>query len=218
MLELIITDDHKIIRDGLKALLKEEENIKVVGEAGNGKELIDLLPSVCPDVILMDIHMPEMDGIETTKFIVANYPSVKVLALSMMESEEYVKAMVDAGAYGYVLKSSGKDELVNAIRIISSGFKYLSPDFALKLLNKTIPEPADFEEKVKENSKSNISKRELEVLKLIADGFTNGEIADKLFTSKRTIESHRRNLIEKTHTKNTAELVKHALSIGLISA
>ncbi|HYG40955.1 MAG TPA: response regulator transcription factor [Cytophagales bacterium] len=215
MLKLLIAEDYKIVREGLRALLTDEPNFDIVGEACSEKELIELLTSIQSDVVLMDFNLPEIDEVEITKRLIQSYPFVKILALSILKSEEHIKGMIDAGVEGYILKTAGRDELVNAINMVYSGYRYVSPEITLNLLNKTMSDNAS-QKQINQNSKSQVSKRELEVLNLIADGFTNVEIADKLFTSKRTIESHRRNLIEKTHTKNTAELVKYALSNGLL--
>ncbi|TXK49832.1 response regulator transcription factor [Pontibacter qinzhouensis] len=220
MINVIITDDHKIIRDGIIALLHNDPAITVVGEASNGKELIELLDSVTPDVVLLDINMPELDGFETTKYLKQHYPNVKVLVLSMLDHESYVNRVIELGASGYILKNSGKEELSAAIRLVSSGHIYISSTVALDLLKKignqnmfssvTCPDTKDKKYK-------DISKRELEVLTLIGEGYTNAEIAERLFTSKRTIETHRQNLLEKTQTKNTATLIKYALQNNIIN-
>jgi DNA-binding NarL/FixJ family response regulator len=220
MIKILLVDDHKIIRDGIKSLLKEEADIQVIGEASNGRELIDVLPTIEVDVILMDINMPVMDGFETTKYVTANFPGIKVLVLSMLDHENYISRMMEAGALGYLLKNTGRDELLHAIKMVASGNTYICSDIAINLL-KIInhgPAPKIESQSIPEKTvNTELSKREIEVLKLIAEGFTNAEIADKLFTSKRTIESHRQKLIEKTQAKNTAALIKYAISKGIIS-
>jgi DNA-binding NarL/FixJ family response regulator len=212
MTRVILVDDHKIIRDGIQALLKDEKNIEVVGEAGNGEELLKLLEHTPADVVLMDMNMPVMDGFETTRHLKQHHPHLKVLVLTMLDSDRYVTKLIDAGASGYILKSAGKDELVHAIQVVSSGQSYICTEVSMALLRKmNSPEEAQ-----EQKAGASLSKRELEVLKLIGEGFTNAQIADKLFTSKRTIESHRQNLIDKTNVKNTAALIKFAVSHGII--
>jgi DNA-binding NarL/FixJ family response regulator len=224
MIKVILADDHRIIRKGLRSLLENEPTINVVGEAENGLQLIDLLESTPVDVVLMDIKMPEMDGFDATLHLHENFNSIKILALSMDESEKYINRMMELGAQGYLLKNITKDELVHALQIIASGKSYISADITLNLLKKN-NEPAETLTQTdtvlgKANSNSGLvelSKRELEVLKLITDGYTNAEIAEKLFTSKRTIDSHRQRIIEKTQAKNTAALVRYAISKGMIN-
>jgi DNA-binding NarL/FixJ family response regulator len=219
MVNIILADDHKIIRDGIKAFLREDSEMNVIGEASNGNELLETLNTMKPDVVLMDINMPEMDGFEATKAIKEQYPDIKVLVLSMLDHEKYVQKMMDAGAMGYTLKNTGKDELLYAIKMVADGHKFISTDVALSFLNKLQNStPAVlFNQPAAEKKPSDLSAREIEVLKLIAEGMTNAEIADKLFTSKRTIESHRQNIIEKAQVKNTAALIKYALTHGIIS-
>lgn len=216
-IDIILVDDHKIIRDGIKAFLKEEE-INIVGEAANGRELLELLTETKPDVVLMDINMPEMDGLEATKALKAQFPEVKILILSMLDHEKYVQQMLDSGASGYALKNVGKEELVNGIKQVYEGQMFISTDVALSFLKKLVHggSTTNFSLPSTEKKPSDLSAREIEVLKLIAEGMTNAEIADKLFTSKRTIESHRQNIIEKTQVKNTAALIKYALNNGII--
>jgi DNA-binding NarL/FixJ family response regulator len=196
-MRLLLVDDHKIVREGIKALLKDEPGVEVIGEVCNGKEAIEILESVKPDMILLDTNMPELGGLET-----------------LSEDVVTIKQMMEAGALGYILKTCGKGELISALRLVELGNVYLSPSITLKLLN-TDKEELLAPQKI-EKEEPSISKREIEVLELIAEGYTNAEIAEKLFNSKRTIESHRRNLIEKTKSKNTAELVKYAIKHGYI--
>jgi DNA-binding NarL/FixJ family response regulator len=213
-IKVILTDDHKIIREGLRSLLEDDGEITVVGEAANGRELLALLENTPADVILLDINMPEMDGYEAAKRVTEQYPDVKVVALSMLNSEPFVQKMMENGAVGYILKNTGKTELKSAIKLVAGGTPFLSADLAIRLLNRSAA-PGTKQEDAGQNKV--LSKRELEVLGLIAEGFTNAEIADKLFTSKRTIETHRQNILEKTHAKNTANLVKYAIQNGYIN-
>jgi DNA-binding NarL/FixJ family response regulator len=213
MITIILADDHKLIRDGVKSLLADEPSITIAGEVANGKELLDVLSRRPADVILMDINMPVMDGYEATRQIRENYPGTQVLVLSMNDHEKYVSQMFEAGALGYILKNTGRDELVHAIRMVAGGHKYLSADIGVNLLNKA---SQNLTKPVGPKETGELSKREMEVLHLIAEGFTNAEIADKLYTSKRTVESHRQNLLEKTHCNNTATLIRYAVAKGLI--
>jgi len=215
MVKVILADDHKIVREGIKAILGNSSEIEVVAEASNGKEVIEKIPTTHPDLVLMDINMPEMDGIEATRYIKKNFANTKVLILSMLDQQEKVKQLMDIGASGYILKTSGHDDLVNGIKTVASGGSYISAEITYSLLNKGRYDDESENGDAREKS-GHISKREIEVLKLIASGLTNVEIAEALFNSKRTIESHRRNLIEKTRTKNTAELIRYAIKNGLI--
>ncbi|WP_026464825.1 response regulator transcription factor [Adhaeribacter aquaticus] len=216
MIRVILVDDHRLIRKGLRSLLEEELTVQVVGEAESGSQLIDLLQTVETDVVIMDIKMPHMDGFDATRFLTKNFQSVKVLALSMFESENYINKMLEVGAQGYILKNITREELVHAVQMIANGKNYISAEITINLLKKN-NSTASTENQNESTEFVELSKRELEVLKLITDGLTNAEIAEKLFTSKRTIDSHRQRIIEKTQAKNTAALVKYALSNGIIN-
>ncbi|QIL76133.1 response regulator transcription factor [Hymenobacter sp. HDW8] len=214
MIRLILADDHAIIRDGIRALLTEDAGLEITAEASNGQELLDKLATTPCDVVLMDVNMPVMDGFEAMLHLRRDFPDVKVLVLSMLDHPNYVVRMLNAGASGYVLKNADVAEIIHAIRTVASGRQYLCTEIGLNLLQQVsvsgpLPEATT-------RKANDLSKRELEVLTLIAEGLTNAEIADKLFTSKRTIETHRQNIIEKTQAKNTAALIKFAVSEGLI--
>jgi DNA-binding NarL/FixJ family response regulator len=215
MIDIIITDDHKIVRDGLKALLQDHSMLQVVGEAASGGELVALLPNLHADMVLLDISMPEMDGFEAAAYVRQHYPDTKIVVLSMLSHEKYVTKMMDMGAAGYILKNVGKDELYCALQLIAHGCRYISPDVTLELLHKIQAMPLP--QAANPDPQRDLSKREMEVLALIAEGHTNAEIAEKLFTSKRTIETHRQNLLDKTKARNTAMLIRYALQRGLIS-
>jgi DNA-binding NarL/FixJ family response regulator len=216
MIHVFLVDDHTVLRTGLRKLLANEPGLTVVGEAGNGLELLAQLPDTPADVVLLDINMPGMNGPETARQLQESYPEIKILVLSMLDGEEYVFQMLDAGATGYILKNAGLDEIVHGIRTVAAGRPFLCSELGYAALNKlrdgvSVPIETD-------QSKTGVlSKRETEVLQLIAEGLTNGEIADKLFTSKRTIETHRQNIIGKTQMKNTASLIRFAVSEGLVS-
>lgn len=218
MIRVILTDDHKLIREGLKAIFNESSSIDVVGEASDGNELLELLQKTQADVILLDINMPGKNGIETTKELQLLHPEVKVLVLSMLDHERYVHQVMEAGASGYVLKNAGKEELTSAIQLVAAGVTYISPEVAIDLLKKSqLPDLQNCHTPETDRIPRELTRRELEVLILISEGFTNAEIAEKLFTSKRTVETHRQNLLEKTQTNNTATLIKFALKNGIIS-
>lgn len=219
MIKIILVDDHRLIRKGLRALLENVSTIEIVGEAASGLELVALLEKVPVDVVLMDIKMPQMDGFDATRHIVEHFQSVRILALSMFESESYISRMLELGAQGYILKNITREELVFAIETIAQGQPYISAEISINLLRKNGggTEEDLLTEALPEAEIVELSKRELEVLKLITEGLTNAEIAEKLFTSKRTIDSHRQRIIEKTQARNTAALVKYAISKGIIN-
>jgi len=216
LITVLIVDDHKIIRDGIKSLLQDVENIKILGEASNGLEAIEFFKNQPTDVVIMDIRMPEMSGIETTKYLTENYPGVKVLALTMHDEEAFIYKMLNAGASGYLLKNVGKEEFVTAINKIYKGENYFSLDMATKMItNMMFAKPNDTSEHV-EDDDMQLTKREIEVIKLIAEGLTSQDIADKLFISPRTVDTHRRNLLQKLNVKNTAELIKFAIKHNIV--
>ncbi|WBA40759.1 response regulator [Hymenobacter canadensis] len=216
MIRVLLTDDHTILRDGIRALLSLQPDLQVVGEAGNGQELLELLASTPADVVLMDINMPVMDGFTTMGHLREQYPELRVLVLSMLDHENYVHRMLGAGAHGYVLKNADITEISHAIRTVAAGRLFLCTELGLDLLNKLVRTSVGVVAEGSRMKSGDLSKRELEVLHLISEGLTNAEIADQLFTSKRTIETHRQNIIEKTQTKNTAALIKFAASNGLL--
>lgn len=205
---IAIVDDHDIVRDGIKILLEDEPGFEIVGEAKNGKEAVALCKENEIDLAIMDITMPEMDGIEATKIIKDKHPDVKILALTMLSEDQHIRKMIKAGASGYILKSSGKEELIKAINSIINGQHYFSDDATQSILKELVnPEVT----KINDPEDINITDRELEILKLIVEEYTNQEIADELYISVRTVDAHRRNLLQKTGAKNTAGLVKYAI-------
>ncbi|MEI6121988.1 MAG: response regulator transcription factor [Bacteroidota bacterium] len=210
IIRLAIVDDHEIFRKGLRIILNEIDEIKVMGEAQNGHELFEILKHQTIDVVLMDIRMPVMDGIEATKKVVEKYPNIKIIALTMFEEISYFNQMVEAGADGFLLKKTNKDELSRAIHQVLLDETYFSEEF-ISNVNKT------------QRPKSRLmtielTEREQEILELICKGMSNAEISKYLGISARTIDGHRAHLLEKTGTKNSPHLVMFAIKNGLIQA
>ncbi len=216
MIKVLLAEDHNIVRNGIRSLLENTEGLEVIGEATNGDEVIQMIAEGKePDLVLADINMPGLDGIALAEKIRSLSQKTKVLVLSMLEHEKYVLKAINAGASGYLLKSVDKNELVFAIQHVAAGNQYICSELSLKILLKLPSFTAQTEEEIK--AAGTLSKREREILVLIADGHTNSEIADILFTSRRTVEGHRQNLIEKTGARNTASLIKFALKNGIIN-
>jgi DNA-binding NarL/FixJ family response regulator len=216
MIRIILVDDHAIIRDGIRSLLEEEPDFQIVGEAANGQEALAVLANMPADLVLMDLNMPVMGGQEAMERIGTEFPELKVLILTMLDHEEYVRRLMEAGASGYILKNTGKEEIAFAIRYIMAGHQFMSSELGFGLLEKVQNMP--FVALTEPGKKpGGLSQRELEVLKLIAEGLTTHEIAEQLFTSRRTIETHRQNLIEKAKVKNTAALIRFAVTEGLLT-
>ena len=211
MISILIADDHKVFRDGITSILGEVEDINIIGEANDGREVMDQLETLEPDVILMDITMGETNGIDTTKLVKQKFPFIKVLVLSMHGESAYIVKMLEAGASGYLLKDAGKDEMIRAIRTVAEGNTYYS-----QRVSSAIVEHLTNPNQLKKNKQIPLTKRELDVLRLIAEEYTNPEIAESLHISIRTVDTHRRNLLEKLQLKNTAGLVKYAIKQGVI--
>lgn len=214
MITVFIADDHKIFRDGIISLLDNEDDIQVVGEAGNEEELFEKVTGLQPMVILMDISMGASNGIEATEKILKRFPNIKVLALSMHSESSYILKMLEAGASGYLLKDAGSREMIAAIHTVASGDTYFSQQVSQTLLNHL----HSGKKVLGKRPGVPLTKRELEVLQLIAEEHSNSEIAEKLYISIRTVDTHRRNLLEKLGVKNTAGLVKNAIRLGLINS
>lgn len=213
MITVVIADDHKVFREGIVSILQNVPDIQVVGQAAGGQDALDFLRDQKPDVLLMDIAMGDMSGIEATRLIRQRHPGVKVLILSMYSESGYIVKAMEAGAFGYLLKDAGSDDLITAIRTVYAGGTYFSRQASEALLDHLTRGGAHPKE-VKGTVP--LTKRELEVLKLIAEEYSNPEIAEKLFISIRTVDTHRRNLLEKLGVKNTAGLVKYAIKLGLL--
>jgi DNA-binding NarL/FixJ family response regulator len=217
MIKIILAEDHKIVRNGLKNLLEKEKNFQIVGEAADGTEVMDLLEKgIEADIVLTDMNMPGMDGAELTTKLRSWPQYIKVVFLTMLDHEKYVVKAFKAGANGYLLKNISSDELVFAIKHVClyADGRYVCSELALRLLDRLIHLPEiNLEKSVTDVE---FSKRELEILELMAEGYTNQEIADQLFTSKRTVEGHRQSMIDKTEVRNTAALIKYAVLNGII--
>jgi DNA-binding NarL/FixJ family response regulator len=216
MINIVLAEDHNIVRSGIISLLEKEPDVRVAGAATNGREVLALLESgTQADVILADMNMPEMGGIELTAAIKEKYPDCKVVILSALDHEKYVIKAFQAGASGYLLKSVSADELVFAVKHTLLNNLYICSELTSKFLKRllTIPDPATLHE----INDIEFSSKEIEVLGLITEGYTNQEIADKLFTGKRTVESQRQALIDKTGSRNTAALVRFAIINGIVN-
>jgi DNA-binding NarL/FixJ family response regulator len=209
MIKVLLVDDHEIFRHGMQFVLSRMEGIEIVAEATNGRECIDLLDGYIPDLIFMDVQMPVLNGIEATQIIRRLNPDIKVVALSMFGEEKYLQGMIEAGAVGFLLKNIERSELSIAIDQLINGRSYYSPELLPYFTNKFLPE--------RELSDGIcFTKREIDVLRQIALGKSNGEIADTLFISKRTVEGHKANLIAKTGSKNVLSLLVYAIKHNLV--
>jgi two-component system, NarL family, response regulator NreC len=212
-IRIILADDHKIVRDGLRSLIEKQDDMEVVAEAVNGREAVRIAQELAPDVVIMDIAMPELNGIEATQQIIAVVPQCKVLALSMHADKRYVLEMLKAGAVGYLLKDSAFEELLLAIRACLDDRTYLSPQVSDILID-------DFVQRLRkedESAFSVLSVREREVLQLLAEGISTAQIALRLNNSVKTIETHRKHIMEKLNIRSVAELTKYAIREGLTS-
>lgn len=212
MRTLLVVDDHQIIRDGIRFYFEGDEEFEIKDEAENGLEALDLLKENEYDIVLTDINMPKMDGIEFMKSLRENYPDQKVLVLSMYNEAGYINKMIAMGANGYVLKKSDKGELVGAIKKVLDGQDHYSDEVYKTIIGNI----AGRKPKERLTLEAELSEREKEVLVLIANEYANQEIADKLFISIRTVETHKRNLLEKTGCKNVAGLVMYAVERNLV--
>jgi len=212
-IQVLLVDDHKMMREGLRALMSGVQDIKVVGEASDGRTALDLVRTLSPDVVVLDIGMPELNGVETARRIRAEHKRVKVIALSTHSDKRYVHHMLEAGACGYVLKMGAHEELVRAVRAASQGRTYLSPEIAGYIVERsTQPHAANAP-----SAFSMLGSREREVLQLVAEGKTSGETAKQMHISVKTVETHRRNIVQKLGLHGTAELTKYAIREGLTS-
>lgn len=213
--KIILVDDHQIVRDGIKALLKDEESVEILAEAQSGEEILDLLGKVSPDMLIMDISMPGASGIETAKQVSKSYPQVKLLFLSMFLSEDFILGAINAGAKGYLPKNTTKEELIQAIISIMQGKDYFNKEVSDIIMQNYVKKAK--EKDTAKDFKVILTSREIEILKLFADGLTNQEIAELLFISVRTVESHKTHIMQKLGLKSTVELIKYAIKNNITS-
>ena len=209
-INIVLVDDHRLVRDGIKSLLLGINDIEVIGEADDGTDLFDKLPSLKPDLLIMDISLPGLSGIEITKLICKDYPHIKVLILSMYNSEEFIFNAIKAGARGYLPKNTSRNELLEAIYAIDSGEEFFSESVS-KIMVKSYVKRATDEDKPPEKPDEILTSRELEILKLYVEGNINKEISDKLEISIRTVETHKNHIMRKLGLKSTVEMVKFAI-------
>ena len=213
MIKVVLTDDHMIIRDGLRALLERQPDMEVVAEADNGRTALKHVKELSPDIVIMDIGMRELNGIDATRQIVKMSPGVKVLALSMYSDKRFVKEMLKAGASGYMLKDSAFTELIDAIRVIVGSKIYISPGVASIVLEDYLEDSTERESSIR----SLLTSREIEVLQLLAEGKSTKQIALSLSLSIKTIESRRARIMQKIGIDNIADLTKYAIREGIVS-
>lgn len=202
-IRVLLVDDHRIVREGLSYMLEGVEDVVIVGEAGGGHEMLELLPSLAPDVVLLDVHMPDMNGLDALGRALAHHPDLKVIMLSMHDRAGYVRQAVTLGALGYLLKSTGLEELVRAIRLVADGRPYLQGELAGALM-------------APHEDRPHLSPRELDVLGLLTDGLENKQIARSLDISEATVKTHLKSLYRRLGVRSRAEAAAKALRLGLI--
>ncbi len=214
--KILLAEDHLVVRNGIKLLLDSQETFTVCADVNNGREVLDLLNTgLKVDVLITDLSMQDMDGLQLVQEMKSLYPDIKVIVLTMLNCSQHVCKSFEFGAKGYLVKNVGADEMIFCIKHVHKGGRYLCEEIAMDFVQMSIekhnciPMPVDL-------SELDLSNRELEVLQLLSEGLTNLEISDKLFLSKRTVEGHRQNLIEKTKSRNTPALIKFAMQNGLI--
>jgi two-component system, NarL family, response regulator NreC len=212
-MKILLADDHKVLRSGLRRILEEHPDLQVIGEAADGREAVDLADQLDPDIVVMDIGMPKLNGIEATRQILTRHPRVNVLILSMYSDESYLVQVLRAGARGYLLKDSAEEELIDAVRTVNSGVPFFSPKIAKLLVG-------DSMQRLRNEAASDtyelLTPREREVLQLIAEGKSNKEVAASLFVSPTTVETHRARIMDKLDLHSTADIVLYAARKGII--
>lgn len=211
-IQIILADDHEIFRDGFNVLLRKQNEIKLIGEASNGSELIQIAGKLKPDIILTDIKMPKVDGIEATNIITSRYPDINIIALSMFDDDNLIIDMLEAGAKGYLLKSAHKTEIIDAIKTVYRNETYYCKSTSSKLVQMIAQSRFD---PYKEIQKPKFTTKEIEVIRFICQGASNKIIATKLFLSIRTIEGYRERIQEKMRVSNTAGIVVYAIKTGI---
>ena len=213
---IILVDDHQLVRTGIANLLNDEPGFEIIGEAADSNEFLALLDNIQPDIAILDIAMPGMSGIELTRLIAGSFPSIRVLILSMYNSEEYIFNAINAGAKGYLPKNISRNELIEAVHSVARGEEYYAESISNVILKSYIKKAKSGPED-SNNSENQLSKRELEVLRLFAEGFSNQEIADKLFISIRTVESHKNHIMQRLELKSSVDLVKFAIRNNIVN-
>ncbi|MFA5328891.1 MAG: response regulator transcription factor [Prolixibacteraceae bacterium] len=211
-IKVILADDHQLFREGLANLLADFPEIEVIAQAVNGKDAIDKAKQLNPDVVIMDINMPDLDGVEATAQLLKEKPGIKVIGLSMHVDKPYIKGMLEAGSSGYLFKNCSYDELIKAIQTVYSGKKYLSEKITEILIQEYLNK-----EEIGPSTSSDLTDRESEILKLIAEGISVSDISNQLFVSIKTINTHKQHILEKLNLKTTTDIVKYALKKGIIS-
>ncbi|UTA67090.1 MULTISPECIES: response regulator transcription factor [Emticicia] len=213
-IKLLVVDDHAIVRRGIINLLEEEENIEIAGEASDGTEALEGIKELKPDVVLLDLSMPKMTGLEVTRIISQKYPTVKPLIFSMHNNQEYMVSAVENGAMGYLLKDTSKEEILKAISTVAAGQKYFPPTVSAMIIDGLMNERKNSASAIRKEASAivdSLSKQEKVILSYIVEGLSSQEISEKLNLSVRTVSNHRANILRKTHVRNTAELVRLAV-------
>lgn len=213
-IRLLLVDDHTLVRQGIRSLLETQDDMEVVGEASGGHEAIAMAGDLRPDVILMDLAMPDMNGMEATRQIKKQHPEIQVLALTMHSTDDYLFRALESGASGYVLKEADAAELATAVRAVHAGGAYIYPPLAKRLVEQFLLRIGSGEERT---SYGSLTSREQDILRFIGDGLTNEEIAEQLVLSVHTVQTHRSNIMKKLGLHNRAQLVTYAARVGLIT-
>ncbi len=211
-IKVLVADDHTILRQGIKALLDNQEGIEVIGEAKDGREALAIIEETLPDVVLMDIAMPGLNGLEATRRIKKKFPRMKVLVLTMYTNEEYIFQILNAGANGYLVKETAFQDLISAIKAVYKNEAFMSPSISKKVINSYIKKAQDEEEQTCEI----LTTREREILQLIAEGNSSKKIAELLFISPKTVETHRTHIMDKLNIHNRTGLIKYAIRKGMV--
>lgn len=213
---VVLVDDHTVVRDGLRALLQSEDDLEIVGEADSGEDALEVVERTAPEVVVMDLRLPNMSGVEATRALKKSFPRVKVIILSMYDEEDIVFQALESGASGYVLKRAGVEELVKAIHTVIDEGAYLDPAIARRVVDR-LHKKSVTEVRGRQKGEDILTPREKEILMLVARGMTNSQIAAKLYISVKTVQAHRANLMQKLEVHDRVELVKYAVKKGLIS-
>ena len=213
-IKVVIADDHQIVLDGLKAIINDNEEFELIADVSNGKLALEIVENIDVDVVMLDIDMPVMNGIEATKLIKSFKPDVKILILSMHHEKNLIKNLIKCGVDGYILKNTDKNELIGANKAVYNGEKYFDEDVKASLVNNDHLEKSKF---LKENGLCELTTREIEILKLIAEGNSNKQIGDKIYISHRTVDTHRTNIMKKLGVNNIAGIIRFAIHKGIVN-